>query len=61
MNFGKSFVKHEKALYNNISSCIMNNGVTSNLFLLLWAGDVRQVDPLSLYSFILALESVHLR
>ena len=54
MNVGESLIKHVKALYNNISSCIMNNGLTSNYFSV--GRGVRQRDPLSPYSFILALE-----
>ncbi len=28
-NFGSDFIFHVKTLYNNISSCILNNGFTS--------------------------------
>jgi hypothetical protein len=51
--FGKSFCSWIKTFYNNISSCIINNGHGSDYFKL--GRGVRQGDPLSLYLFILVL------
>ena len=53
-NFGKSFISWVSVLYWNISSCILNNGVSTQMFDI--CRGVRQGDLLSAYLFIIALE-----
>ena len=45
INFGITFVNFVKTLYRNISSCVMNNGLTSQYFSV--QRGVMQGDPLS--------------
>ena len=52
--FGPSFIRWIRVLYSNISSCIINNGCTSNYFAV--GRGARQGDPLSPLLFILGLE-----
>ena len=53
-NFGKSFISWVSVLYFNISSCILNNGFSTQMFDV--RRGVRQGDPLSAYLFIITLE-----
>ena len=53
-NFGTSLKKWIKMFYNDISSCVMNNGLTTGYFKV--NRGLRQGDPSSCYLFVLAIE-----
>ena len=55
-NFGPNFKRWIKTFYKNIKSCVVNNGLCSDFFVL--TRGVRQGDPLSLYLFLLAVETL---
>ena len=50
MNFGQSFINWVKLFYNDIESCVSNNGVTSQYFKLEHGLD-RRTHCLHIYSF----------
>ena len=54
LNFGEYFLQWIKTFYTDISSCVLNNGFTTDLFPV--RRGVKQGDPLSPLLFILALE-----
>ena len=53
-NFGTYFLQWIRTFYANLSSCVLNNGFSTNFFSV--SRGVRQGDPLSPLLFILSLE-----
>ena len=57
-NFDPTFIAWITTFYQNITSSVMNNGFSSGPFDM--HRGFRQGDPLSLYLFIVCLETLHL-
>ena len=54
--FGPNFIRWSKIMYNEISSCVMNNGYSSKFFNV--TRGIRQGCPLSAYLFLLVAETL---
>ena len=60
-NFGENFIRWIKIIYNDISSCVGNNGYYSKIFKL--SRSIRQGCPISALLFLLVAEiiAIHIR
>ena len=58
-NFGSNFINMVQIFYNNISSCVLNNNLTSK-YISIHRG-VRQGDPLSSLLFVIAIEILNVK
>lgn len=56
MGFRPNFLQWIRTFYRNLSTCVPNNGFTTDIFFV--KRGVRQGDPLSALLFILALETL---
>ena len=59
LNFGSYFIDVIKTMYKNVTSCVMNNGYTSEFFPI--KRGIRQGCPLSALLFILSVEILALK
>ena len=55
-NFGPNFIQWTRVMYNDISSCVLNNGYSSPFFKV--TRGIRQGCPLSAYLFLLVAETL---
>ena len=56
LGFGKTFIDWIKIFLNELESCVINGGITTQYFKL--EKGAQQGDPVSAYLFILCLETL---